>query len=296
MTEIKASGYRIAVIGAGAIGSAVARRLLATGHDVVVWNRTASRSAKLVDAGALPAGSVGEAASSATLVLLTLTDYGAVQQCLAELDDDLSGRTIVAMCTGTADDAKHAAQRVAVLGASYLDAGMQASPDMIGTDTATILYSGSRSAFEQHRAVLELLSTPRFVGESPQAAAIWDLTLFGLWYDAQLGLLRALDTVREAGIDVAEFVDTAVKQLGHVVTEAPVTASDLLRATYPAGPATLPEHLTVIRHLTRLRGGQALGDGGLPAVAARIEALIAQGREGEGLTATIATMPNRASA
>ncbi|MEV4571409.1 NAD(P)-binding domain-containing protein [Nonomuraea sp. NPDC049419] len=296
MTKIKASEHRIAVIGAGAIGAAVARRLLADDHDVVVWNRTAGRTAALVKAGALPAGSVKEAASSATLVLLTLTDYVAVQQCLAELDGDLSGRTIIAMCTGTADDAHHAAQRVADLGASYLDAGIQTSPEMIGTDAATILYSGSRSAFQRHRAVLGLLSTPRFVGDAPQAAAIWDLTLFGLWYDAQLGLLRALDTVRETGIDVTEFVDTAVKQLGHVVTEAPGTASELLQATYPAGPATLAEHLTVIRHLIKLRGGQTLGDGGLPVVAARIEALLAQGRDGEGLTATIATMTNRTSA
>ncbi|MGW2151737.1 NAD(P)-dependent oxidoreductase [Nonomuraea bangladeshensis] len=288
MTEPKTSDHQIAVIGAGAIGSAAARRILAHGHDVVVWNRTPSRLAPLAAAGARPAGSVREAVSSATLALFTLTDYVAVQQCLAELDGDLSGRTIVAMCTGTPEDAERAAQRVTALGASYLDAGIQTSPEMIGTDAATILYGGSRSAFERHRALLGLLSTPYFVGEAPQAAAIWDLTLFGLWYDAQLGLLRALDTVRAAGIDVAEFTDTAVKQLGHVVTGAPGTASELLNATYPAGPATLAEHLTVIRHLTRLRDGQTLGDGGLPTVAARIETLIAQRREGEGLTATIA--------
>ncbi|GAA2208882.1 NAD(P)-binding domain-containing protein [Nonomuraea monospora] len=288
MTELKAYGHRIAVIGTGAIGGAVARRLLAAGHDVVVWNRTASRTAELVDAGATPAESVREAASSAALTLLTLTDHTAVQQCLAELDADLSGRTIIAMCTGTPGEAIRAARKVAALGASYLDAGLQTSPELIGTDAATILYSGSRPAFQRHRAVLALLSTPRFVGEAPQAAAVWDLTLFGLWYDAQLGLLRALDAVREAGVDVAEFADTAVKQLGHVVAAAPATASELLQASYPAGPATLAEHLTVVRHLIELRDGQALGDGGLPAVAARIEALIEQGHAGAGLTATIA--------
>ncbi|MGR6918972.1 NAD(P)-dependent oxidoreductase [[Actinomadura] parvosata] len=285
----KTSQHRIAVIGTGAIGSAVARHLLAHGHDVVVWNRTPGRLGPLAAAGARPAASVGEAVSSATLILLTLTDYAAVQECLAALDGDLSGRTIVAMCTGTPDDAERAARRVAALGASYLDAGVQSGPETIGTGTATILYGGSREAFERHRPVLELLSTPRFAGEAPQAAAVWDLTLFGLWYDAQLGLLRALDTVRAAGIDVAEFAETAAGQLGHVVTGAPGTASELLRATCPAGPATLAEHLTVLRHLIRLRDGQVLGDGGLPAVASRVETLIAQGRESEGLTATIAS-------
>lgn len=280
--------HRVAVIGTGAIGTAVARRLLDAGHDVTVWNRTAARSDALVAAGARPARTAGEAARSAALVLLTLTDHEAVRQTLGRLDGDLSGRTIVALSTGTADDARRAADLVAALGADYLDAGVQASPEMIGTAAATILYSGSRPAFQAHEKVLALLSTPRFVGDRPEAAAIWDLTLFGVWYDAQLGLLRALETVREAGMDLTEFAETAAGQLGHVVAAAPGTATEVLSATYPAGPATLGEHLPVVRHLIELRAGQGLGDGGLPEVAARIEARIADGRAGEGLTATIA--------
>ncbi|MDP9844441.1 NAD(P)-dependent oxidoreductase [Streptosporangium lutulentum] len=287
MTETTRPAHRVSVIGTGAIGGAVARRLLAAGHEVTVWNRTASRSAGLVEAGALPAGSPGEAASSATLILLTLTDYAAVLRCLAEPDADLSGRTIVVMCTGTAGDARQAARRVAALGADYLDAGVQASPETIGTDAATILYSGSRPAFERHLTTLGALSRPHFVGDTPEAAAIWDLALFGVWYDAQLGLLRALDTVREAGIDLTEFSHTAAVQLGHVVTAVPATVSELLRADYPAGPADLTGHLTVVRHLIGLRSDRRLGDGGLPAAAARIEELIADRRGGEGLTATI---------
>ncbi|GAA3446736.1 NAD(P)-binding domain-containing protein [Planomonospora venezuelensis] len=287
MTETRSAGRRVAVIGTGAIGGAVARRLLAGGHDVVVWNRTASRSAGLVEVGALPAGSVREAASSCALILLTLTDYAAVRQCLAGLDADLSGRTIVGMYTGTADEARRSARRVAALGARYLDAGIQASPEVIGTGAASILYSGSRPAFEEHAVTLGLLGEPRFVGEAPEAAAVWDLALFGLWYDAQLGLLRALDTVRETGVDVAEFSRAAAVQLGHVVTGVPATVSGLVRAAYPAGPADLTEHLTVVRHLIGLRAGRRLGDGGLPEVAVRIETLIKEGRGGEGLTATI---------
>jgi hypothetical protein len=44
--------------------------------------------------------------------------------------------------------------------------------------------------------------------------------------------------------------------------------------------------LTVVRHLIDLRAGRPLGAGGLSEVAARIEALIANGHGGEGLTAT----------
>ncbi|OKI65565.1 NAD(P)-dependent oxidoreductase [Micromonospora sp. CB01531] len=287
MSDGKKSAPEVAVIGTGAIGSALVHRLLGSGYDITVWNRTESRATELVAAGALPARSVREAVSSSTLVFLTLKDYTAVEQCLTQLDMDLSGHTIVGMYTGTSSEARLAAQRATTLGAHYIDAGIQASPEMIGTDTATILYSGSRHAFEQHKTTLQLLSKPRFVGETPEAAAVWDLALFGVWYDAQLGLLRALGAAHEAGIDVVEFSHTASTQLGHVVTGVSATVSEMQQATYPPGPADLTEHLAVVRHLIELRSGRRLGNGGLPEVAARIEALIADGRGDEGLTATV---------
>jgi 3-hydroxyisobutyrate dehydrogenase-like beta-hydroxyacid dehydrogenase len=287
MADVNSSSTRVAVIGTGAIGHAVVHRLLASGYDVTVWNRTKSRAAELVSAGATPAQSIGEAVSSSILSFLTLTDFAAVQQCLTQLSTSLSEHTVVGMYTGTAAEARLAAQRATELGVHYLDAGIQASPEMIGTDAALIMYSGSRYAFERHKTTLELLSKPRFVGESPDAAAVWDLALFGVWYDAQLGLLRALDAVREAGIDVVEFSHTVGAQLGHVVTAVSTTVSEMQQGSYPAGSADLTEHLTVVRHLIRLRSGRPLGDGGLPEVAARIEALIAKSRGREGLTATV---------
>lgn len=284
MSELERS---VAVIGTGAIGGAVVRRLLAHGHDVVVWNRTASRTAELVEAGAWQAASPREAASSASLILLTLTDYAAVRQCLEKLDAGLAGRTIIVMCTGTPAEARQAAEQATALGAEYLDAGVQASPEMIAGGTATILYGGPRRVFQRHHEVLALLGEPRLAGDAPEAAAVWDLALFGAWYDAQLGLLRALDTAREAGIDVTAFAETVAAQLGHVVAAVPETAAELRRGDYPRGPADLTEHLPVVRGLVELRAGRHLGDGGLPAVAARIEQLIDAGRGAEGLTATI---------
>ncbi|GIE28222.1 6-phosphogluconate dehydrogenase [Actinoplanes italicus] len=278
---------RIAVIGTGAIGTAITHRLLTTGHPVTVWNRTPDRTTTLTAAGAHRAATPAEAVTSATLTLLTLTDYTAVHQVLDTLPPGLDGHTIAALCTGTPDDARTAAHQATHRGARYLDAGVQAGPDAFTTGTATVLYSGDRTAFDQHTETLARLGPPRFVGDTPHAAAVWDLTLFGLWYDAHLGLLRALDTARTAGIDLDEFAATATTQLGHVVTAVPATVSELRTGHHPPGPATLPEHLTVVRQLLTMRAGTTLGDGGLPAVAARIEALLAQGRHQQGLTATI---------
>ncbi|MER7460276.1 NAD(P)-binding domain-containing protein [Micromonospora sp. NPDC126480] len=163
MTEFRS----VAVVGTGAIGSAVARRLLTGGHDVVVWNRTPARTAGLVESGAVPARTVTEAVATTELVLLTVTDQEAARQCLDQLDGGLAGRTVVTMCTGTPEEARRSSAEVARLGGHYLDAGIQAGPDAIGTEAATILYSGDRTAYERHSETLRLLAHPGSSGPRP---------------------------------------------------------------------------------------------------------------------------------
>ena len=43
---------KIGVCGTGRMGSSIAQRLMAVGHEVGVWNRNAAKTKPLVDAGA----------------------------------------------------------------------------------------------------------------------------------------------------------------------------------------------------------------------------------------------------
>ena len=54
---------RIAFIGLGIMGSPMARRLLAAGYPVTVWNRTASRAEPLQAEGASRGGESGRGGS-----------------------------------------------------------------------------------------------------------------------------------------------------------------------------------------------------------------------------------------
>lgn len=69
---------KIAVLGTGRMGAAIARRLLDTGHQVTVWNRTAGRTAPLVAAGARAAPT--PAVPEAEVVITMLTDAAAVRE------------------------------------------------------------------------------------------------------------------------------------------------------------------------------------------------------------------------
>lgn len=248
----------------------------------------AESTVTVIGTGAMQAASPAAAMVASPLTLITLKDYGAVQDVLDQVGAELSGRTVVVLCTGSPADAQRARARVESAGGDYIDGGVQTSPKDIGTDVATILYSGSPSGFRRHLKTLRLLSTPRYVGTSAEAAAVWDLTLFGVWYDAQLGLLRALEAVEAAGIDIDEFIATAAIQLGHVIEGSTATAAELRKGEYPPGPASLDEHLAVLRQLINLRTSSKLGDGGLAQVSRVVESRIADGRRQQGLTATLA--------
>ncbi|MFC7381771.1 NAD(P)-dependent oxidoreductase [Sphaerisporangium rhizosphaerae] len=76
---------RVAVLGMGNMGRAVAARLLAQGYHVTVWNRTPGRAAEVVESGAVEASSPRQAARDAEAVLMSLTDERAALEVMSAL-------------------------------------------------------------------------------------------------------------------------------------------------------------------------------------------------------------------
>jgi 3-hydroxyisobutyrate dehydrogenase-like beta-hydroxyacid dehydrogenase len=285
---------QVSVLGTGAIGTAVARTLLAAGRPVRVWNRTPSGASAAVAAGAEPATTAAEAVAASPLTLVCLTDQAAATSVLStlhRLDSAGPRRTVILLTTGTPDDAAAMSRLLRDRSLGHLDAGVQTSPEDVGSPRARFFLSGERADFDRHRQTLELLGDARWVGADPAAAAVWDLVLFGLWYDAQLGLLRALELTRAAGVDPHDFVDAAVVQLGHVVEGVATTAVEVAAGDYPAGPASLAEHLPLLRQLVESRRGARTGDGGLGTAEQLVSALVSGGAGGLGLTAVLADQP-----
>ena len=68
----------MAVLGAGTMGSAMARNLLRAGLPVDVWDRTPAAAARLAGHGATARSSPGEAVVDADVAITMLPDAGAV--------------------------------------------------------------------------------------------------------------------------------------------------------------------------------------------------------------------------
>lgn len=284
MTSNTGFSTAVSILGVGAIGGKIAEALLAAGTTVTVWNRTSARADALAARGAVRPPSATEAAAASPLVISCLTDYTAVNAVLDAISGTIAGRTIVTLTTGSPDEARRAARKADQAGAAYLDGGVQTDPEAIGTAAAVLLYSGPQSVFDEHRATLETIGSARHLGADPAAAAVQDLALFGLWYDAQVGYVRALETIRSAGIDVEEFAPVAATQLGHVVHATADTAREVATRSFPRGPADLTEHAPVLERLIELRRDQRLGNGDLDRIHGLVQQRIELGHGREGLT------------
>ena len=70
---------KLGYLGLGMMGVPMARRLLNAGHELMVWNRSAGKSAALVEAGAKLAPDPRSIAESASIIFMCVTDAAAVE-------------------------------------------------------------------------------------------------------------------------------------------------------------------------------------------------------------------------
>src|ERR1700682_5329979 len=82
---------KIGIAGTGRMGTAIARRLLKSGHEVQVWNRTVDNAFDARDAGAGWAPTLGELANDSQVVITFLLDNAAVERVYLGDDGLLAG-------------------------------------------------------------------------------------------------------------------------------------------------------------------------------------------------------------
>jgi len=73
---------KIAFLGLGNMGTPMTTRLLNAGHDVIVWNRSAPRTAPLAQAGASVAASLADAATGVEFAITMLATPEALDHVL----------------------------------------------------------------------------------------------------------------------------------------------------------------------------------------------------------------------
>ncbi|MER8221074.1 NAD(P)-binding domain-containing protein [Streptomyces sp. NPDC094143] len=230
-----ASRTPVTLLGAGAMGTALARAWLAAGHPVTVWNRTPARAEALAAEGAVVAPSAAAAVAAGRLVIACLLDDASVGEALDGAD--LTGRDLVNLTTGTPGEGRARAAWAEARGARFVDGGIMAVPPMIGVPESGgyVFYSGSRALFDEHRDTLAVPAGTRWVGTDPGFAALHDVALLSAMNGMFAGMLHAFALVRPEDIAPNDFAPLLADWLTAMAPAVHQTAEQLHSGDYTKG-------------------------------------------------------------
>jgi 3-hydroxyisobutyrate dehydrogenase-like beta-hydroxyacid dehydrogenase len=166
---------KIGFLGLGAMGTPMALRLIAAGHELSVWNRTEGRTKPLLREGAIAAATPAEAELGADAVITMLFDDEANEQVLfgpnGLLDALEPGALHISCSTISVALSERLTAEHARRGIDFVAAPVFGRPNVAADGRLWIVVAGSDAAIQRARPVLEPLSRGiSVIGSEPRQA------------------------------------------------------------------------------------------------------------------------------
>jgi 3-hydroxyisobutyrate dehydrogenase len=199
----------VAVLGAGALGAAMAARLGETGHEVRLWNRTAERARVAAEpaTGVTAVQTVVEAVSAASVVITVLRDGDAVTEVMIDAIDELDPDAVwVQASTVGPRSALALADLAHGHGVAFLDAPVSGSTEPARQGRLVWLVAGDEDALTRARLVLDDLgSSVLHVGNGVEGSSL-KLAVNAWMTAATVAMSDVLALCDVLGVSHASFV------------------------------------------------------------------------------------------
>lgn len=227
---------RIAFLGLGIMGRAMASNLVKAGHEVTVWNRTPGKDVE----GAKAATSPAEAARDAEVIWLCVADTKAVESVLfgpQGVNESLTdGQIIVDSSTISPSATRRFAERVGAKGVQYVDAPVTGSK--VGAENGTLIFivGGEEAAIERLKPLFAATGKKIFrMGETGkgEAAKLAMNLQIALIFE---GFAEALTLATKLGVDaetLLPLIEASMVRSGVVDYKAPFILKRDFSANFP---------------------------------------------------------------
>lgn len=155
---------KVALLGVGALGGAVAARLRDRGFPLTVWNRTPRRAERLRGLGVVVAKSAREAVADARIVLTCVADAEALRSVVTGPDGCVKGlggvqrQVVCDLSTVGRACAREIAAAVKARGAKYLDCPVSGTVGPALRGELVALVGGAEPALRRAEPVLRALT------------------------------------------------------------------------------------------------------------------------------------------
>jgi 3-hydroxyisobutyrate dehydrogenase-like beta-hydroxyacid dehydrogenase len=206
---------KVGILGVGKMGSAMARELVAAGHEVTLWNRSKEKADALVTALesqlVSSVSSAREAIDASEIVICTFTDGKTTQAVLIGDDSTLAGiapeTIIIDMGTSGIDSAKLLSSKLAGLGIAFVDAPVSGSMATIASHQLLVLASGDPKAIAEITPTLMAFSKKVANLGAAGAGQAMKLSVNLIVHSLNAAVSEALALASASGIDPAAAYD-----------------------------------------------------------------------------------------
>lgn len=198
----------IGFLGLGGMGSAMAGRLLETGHDVVGWNRSPDAVAALAERGATAAATAAEALAQPVSMSMLANDQAADAVLSVENIGTAPGRIHVNTASISPRLAARLQERFEAAGVRYVGSPVLGRPPVAAAGKLNILAAGAPADVEAVLPVLESLSARVWrLGERPPMANVVKVAVNYNIIHALEAIGESVAMVERQGIPAAEFTE-----------------------------------------------------------------------------------------
>lgn len=210
---------RTAIVGCGLMGSALVKTLHAKGQAVVAWNRSPAALDPLREQGIAATTNLSSALAGSDTAIVALSSYDVVRSVLGAASlSELSGKIIVNLSSGSAQDARDLREWATDRNAEYLDGSIWVLPNMIGAPDTVISCAGPVNLWERIEGAIRLLGGAAFhAGEAIENGNVLEACFPGAFYmTAQHCFLESLVRAKRLGIDldvIAQSIAPSMKLL-----------------------------------------------------------------------------------
>jgi 3-hydroxyisobutyrate dehydrogenase len=151
----------IGFVGLGIMGSGMVKNLVAKGHSVRVWNRTASKAEELAKSLKIEqAKTLKDLAASSSVLMLCVTKTTDVEQIIDEAASSLKKGSLVIDCSTISPKAtEELAAGLREKGIGFVDAPVSGGNEGAQQGTLAVMAGGAEADFNRAKPILEAIGT-----------------------------------------------------------------------------------------------------------------------------------------
>ena len=209
---------KVGFIGLGRMGQAMAGRILAAGHDLLVTDPVPGQTASLQDAGAVAVESAAAATQGRDVVISMLPSDAALHAVLHGDSGLICGMddACIHMASGThgVPAINAAAKAHADAGQTFIACPVLGRPDLAAQGLVKVVPAGPDAAVDKVLPVLDAIGQQTFrAGTAPQSAAAVKIANNFLLGCAIENMGEALSLVEKLGVDPQMFFEVMTQGL-----------------------------------------------------------------------------------